>query len=32
MKIATGRVRELTPGGGLLGLACLAYFVFGRPH
>jgi AGZA family xanthine/uracil permease-like MFS transporter len=32
LKIATGRIREVTPGGALLGLACLLYFVFGRPH
>jgi AGZA family xanthine/uracil permease-like MFS transporter len=32
MKLATGRVRELTPGGVLLGLVCLLYFIYGRPH
>jgi len=32
MKLATGRGREITAGGAILGLACLAYFVFGRPH
>jgi AGZA family xanthine/uracil permease-like MFS transporter len=32
MKVATGRAREITPGGALLGLACLAYYVLGRPH
>ncbi len=32
LKLATGRVREVTPGGAVLGLACLIYFVFGRPH
>jgi AGZA family xanthine/uracil permease-like MFS transporter len=32
LKLATGRVREVTPGGAVLGLACLAYFIFGRPH
>jgi len=32
MKLATGRMREITPGSLALGLACLLYFVFGRPH
>jgi len=32
MKLATGRGREITAGGAILGLACLAYYVFGRPH
>jgi adenine/guanine/hypoxanthine permease len=32
MKLATGRVRDITPGSLVLGLACLLYFVFGRPH
>jgi adenine/guanine/hypoxanthine permease len=32
MKLATGRLREVTPGGLVLGLACLLYFIFGRPH
>jgi AGZA family xanthine/uracil permease-like MFS transporter len=32
MKLATGRVREITPGSALLSAACLLYFIFGRPH
>jgi len=32
LKLTTGRVREITPGGALLGLACLLYFIYGRPH
>jgi len=32
MKLATGRMREITPGGLVLGLACLLYFIFGHPH
>lgn len=31
-KILAGRGRELTPGGVVLGSACLAYFLFGLPH
>jgi hypothetical protein len=27
-----GRARELTAGSVVLGLACLAYYVFGLPH
>jgi adenine/guanine/hypoxanthine permease len=32
LKLTTGRAREITPGSLALGLACLLYFVFGRPH
>ena len=32
MKLTTGRAREITPGGALLGLVCLLYFIYGRPH
>jgi adenine/guanine/hypoxanthine permease len=32
LKLTTGRVREITPGGALLGLVCLLYFIYGRPH
>ena len=32
MKLTTGRVREITPGGVLLGLVCLLYFIYGQPH
>jgi len=32
MKLTTGRVREITPGGALLGLVCLLYFIYGRPR
>jgi AGZA family xanthine/uracil permease-like MFS transporter len=32
LKLTSGRIREVTPGGLVLGLACLLYFVFGRPH
>lgn len=31
-KLLAGRWREIHPGGAALGLACLAYFVFGIPH
>lgn len=31
-KILAGRGRELTPGGAVLGAACLAYYLFGLPH
>nr|MBP7578867.1 NCS2 family permease [Candidatus Obscuribacter sp.] len=32
MKILTGRVKELKPGGIILAILCLVYFVFGLPH
>ncbi|MCI0705019.1 MAG: NCS2 family permease [Planctomycetia bacterium] len=32
LKLASGRVREITAGGVVLGLLCLAYYVFGLPH
>ena len=32
LKLVTGRVRELSAGGVLLGTACLVYYVFGLPH
>lgn len=32
LKLLTGRARELTAGSVILGLLCLGYFVFGRPH
>jgi AGZA family xanthine/uracil permease-like MFS transporter len=32
LKIAAGRGRELNSGAIVLGLACLAYYVFGLPH
>jgi AGZA family xanthine/uracil permease-like MFS transporter len=32
LKAATGRFRELTAGGVVLGLASLAYYLFGLPH
>ncbi|MBK7748374.1 MAG: NCS2 family permease [Candidatus Obscuribacter sp.] len=32
MKILTGRVKELKPGGIILAVLCLVYFVFGLPH
>ncbi|MFB3893088.1 MAG: NCS2 family permease [Phycisphaerae bacterium] len=31
-KLTAGRFRELTPGGVVLGLVCLAYYIFGLPH
>jgi AGZA family xanthine/uracil permease-like MFS transporter len=31
-KVLAGRWRELHPGAVVLGLLCLVYFVFGRPH
>ncbi len=32
LKLATGRAAELNPGSIALGLACLAYYIFGLPH
>ena len=32
IKLAAGRYRELTVGSVVLGLLCLAYFLFGLPH
>jgi len=32
LKLATGRVREITAGGVLLALACILYYAFGLPH
>jgi AGZA family xanthine/uracil permease-like MFS transporter len=32
LKLATGRVREITGGGVVLALACGSYYVFGLPH
>jgi AGZA family xanthine/uracil permease-like MFS transporter len=32
MKLAAGRIREITLGGVLLALACAAYYAFGLPH
>jgi AGZA family xanthine/uracil permease-like MFS transporter len=32
MKIACGKARALHPGGWVLGLLCLTYYVFGVPH
>ena len=31
-KLAAGRFREITIGGVVLALICLAYFIFGLPH
>jgi len=31
-KLLAGRWRDVTPGGALLGVACLAYYLFGLPH
>jgi AGZA family xanthine/uracil permease-like MFS transporter len=32
LKVATGRWRELHAGAVVLGVLCLAYYVFGKPH
>jgi AGZA family xanthine/uracil permease-like MFS transporter len=32
LKLACGRHHEVKPGSVLLGLACLAYYIFGLPH
>jgi AGZA family xanthine/uracil permease-like MFS transporter len=32
LKLAAGRVREITAGGVFLALACAAYYAFGLPH
>jgi AGZA family xanthine/uracil permease-like MFS transporter len=32
IKLATGRYRDLNTGSFVLGLLCLVYYVFGRPH
>ncbi len=32
LKLATGRLREITLGSALLGVACVVYFAFGLPH
>jgi AGZA family xanthine/uracil permease-like MFS transporter len=32
LKLATGRVREVTAGGVVLAIACAAYYAFGLPH
>jgi AGZA family xanthine/uracil permease-like MFS transporter len=32
LKVLAGRVRDLTVGSVVLGLACLTYYVFGLPH
>jgi adenine/guanine/hypoxanthine permease len=32
LKVAAGRGRKLNVGSVMLGLACLAYYVFGLPH
>ena len=31
-KLAAGRTKEITPGGVVLALICLAYYVLGLPH
>jgi len=32
MKLATGRFRQIRPGGVILAAICLTYFLFGMPH
>lgn len=32
LKLVAGRVREITAGGAVLALACIAYYAFGLPH